>query len=62
MNKGLFFSGIGILIFQSIIGLFLLISSLSFTERTGNLLIGGIFFGSLTLASVTMMIVGAVQK
>ena len=62
MNKGLFYSGLGILIFQSLVGLFLLLSSMQISERTGNILVGLVFFGSLTIASVIMMLVGAFKE
>ena len=62
MNKGLFFSGLGILVFELLGFLFYLTKDIQVSESTGNIIISGLFFGLLTIASIVLMIVGSLQE
>lgn len=64
MDKGLFYSGLGIFVME-ILGAgiyFISKSGISISGDTLNMIVGAILLGSLSILSLTLMIVGAAKK
>lgn len=62
MNKPLFFTGLGIILTQTVVALFVYLNQFSVSEGTANMIVLITIVGSLSIASIVLMILGAIEK
>lgn len=62
MNKPLFFTGLGIILTQTVVALFVYLNQFSVSEGTANMIVLITIVGSLSIASIVLMILGAIEN